>query len=129
MGRSNLRAKAAYGGYNLVDVRTDSMIFSERTPGIITKAPWTKVKLEAHQYHLTKTYPRPSYKVNDSFPNVKAKWTYTSDANVISTPAVANGLVILETAWEGLMPFLFQWKKTMVVSNRQCHLFIACSEQ
>jgi predicted phosphodiesterase len=39
MGRSNLRAKAAYGGYNLVDVRTDSMIFSERTPGIATKAP------------------------------------------------------------------------------------------
>jgi hypothetical protein len=34
MGRSNLRAKAAYGGYNLVDVRTDSMVFSERTPGI-----------------------------------------------------------------------------------------------
>jgi outer membrane protein assembly factor BamB/predicted phosphodiesterase len=94
MGRSNLRAKAAYGGYNLVDVRTDSMIFSERTPGIVTKAPWTKVKLEAHQYDLAKTYPRPSYLVNDSFPNVKAKWTYTSDANVISTPAVAGGLVI-----------------------------------
>lgn len=94
MGRSNLRAKAAYGGYNLVDVRTDSMIFSERTPGIITKKSWTGIKLETHTYDLTKTYSRPSYKVNDSFPNVRQKWTYTSDANVVSTPAVANGLVI-----------------------------------
>ncbi len=94
MGRSNLRAKSAMGGYNLVDVRTDSMIFSERTPGIITKAPWTKVKLYNHQYDLTNTYTRPSYKVNDSFPGIQAKWTFSSDANVISTPAVADQLVI-----------------------------------
>ena len=94
MGRSNLRAKAAYGGYNLVDVREDSMIFSERTPGMVTKTAWTKVKLEPHQYDLSKQYARPSYVVNDSFPSVHAKWTYSSDANVISTPAVAGGLVI-----------------------------------
>src|SRR6478735_3981167 len=97
MGRSNLRAKAAYGGYNLVDVREDSMIFSERTPGFPTKAAWTKVKLEQHDYAAydsRKEFNRPSFAVNDSFPNVKARWTYTSDANVISTPAVAGGLVI-----------------------------------
>ena len=94
MGRSNLRAKAAYGGYNLVSITADSMIFSERTPGVITKPFWTKIKLESHQYDLSKKYTRPSYLVNDSFPNVKAKWTFSSDANVISTPAVANGLVI-----------------------------------
>lgn len=98
MGRSNLRAKAEYGGYNLVEVRTDSMIFSERTPGIATKKPWTRVKLEPHQYDLTKTFPRPSYKVNDSFPSVRSKWTYASDANVISTPAVTSKLVIFGNA-------------------------------
>ena len=94
MGRSNLRAKAAYGGYNLVDIRTDSMIFSERTPGMITKTPWTKVKLENHRYDLSKTYTRPSYLVNDSFQNVHFKWSFSSDANVISTPVVTDGLVI-----------------------------------
>ncbi|NCI47547.1 outer membrane protein assembly factor BamB family protein [Sediminibacterium soli] len=92
MGRSNLRAKAAYGGYNLVDVRTDSMIFSERTPGMVTKQPWTGVKLEQHPYTNT-GYTRPSYAVNDSFPSVKEKWTFHSDANVISTPAVSGQLV------------------------------------
>ena len=94
MGRSNLRAKAAYGGYNLVDIRTDSMIFSERTPGVITQTPWTKVKLENHRYDLSKTYTRPSYLVNDSFQNVHFKWSFSSDANVISTPVVTDGLVI-----------------------------------
>jgi outer membrane protein assembly factor BamB/predicted phosphodiesterase len=93
MGRSNLRAKATYGGYNLVDVRPDSLIFSERTPGIATKQPWTRVKLERHTY-TTDQYPRPSYTVNDSFPSVKEKWNYHSDGNVISTPAVGKGLVI-----------------------------------
>ncbi|MES2004430.1 MAG: PQQ-binding-like beta-propeller repeat protein [Bacteroidota bacterium] len=95
MGRSNLRAKAAYGGYNLVDVRTDSILFSERTPGIATKKVWTGIKLEQHNYPSgSKPFYRPSFAVNDSFPNVKARWTYASDANVISTPAVAGGLVI-----------------------------------
>ena len=94
MGRSNLRAKAAIGGYNLVDIRTDSMIFSEKTPGTTLLRTWTGIKLEAHHYDLSKKYERPSYKVNDSFPIVRAKWIYSSDANVISTPVVAGELVI-----------------------------------
>lgn len=94
MGRSNLRAKAAYGGYNLVDVRTDSMIFAERTPGVSTKTAWTGVKLEKRTYSSAAAYYRPSYQVNDSFPNVKARWTFSSDANVISTPAVAGKQVV-----------------------------------
>ena len=94
MGRSNLRAKAAFGGYNLVTIRTDSMIFSERTPGMQTKTAWTKIKLQPQIFDLIKTFARPSYRVNDSFPNVHPRWTFASDANVISTPVVAKGLVI-----------------------------------
>lgn len=94
MGRSNLRAKAAYGGYNLVDVRTDSMIFTERTPGVLTKNSWAAVPLGERIWDASKTYYRPSYSVNDSFPQVKARWTYASDANVISTPALAGKRVV-----------------------------------
>ncbi len=94
MGRSNLRAKAAYGGYNLVDVRSDSMIFSERTPGIGTRQSWTGIPLFTHRYDLSQSYSRPDYSVNDSFPQVQAKWTFASPANVISTLAVAKGLVL-----------------------------------
>ncbi len=94
MGRSNLRAKAAIGGYNLVDVRADSIIFSERKPGKETLRPWHRIKIEQHQYDLTKQFDRPSYKINDSFPTVKSKWIYTSDANVISTPVIVNDIAV-----------------------------------
>jgi len=94
MGRSNLRVKDPVGGYNLVEVRTDSILFSERRPGVRTLPVWTGIRLEEHHYDLQKKFPRPSYAVNDSFPEVTARWTYSSDANVISTPVVTDGLVI-----------------------------------
>ncbi|WP_078831230.1 outer membrane protein assembly factor BamB family protein [Sediminibacterium ginsengisoli] len=95
MGRSNLRAKAETGGYNLVDVRTDSLIFSERRPGVNTLLPWAKVKLQKHDYaSMPRPATHPVYTLNDSFPAVKPKWTFSSDANVISTPAVAGKLVV-----------------------------------
>lgn len=93
MGRSNLRAKAEIGGYNLVDVRADSMIFSERKPGLETRASWTSIQIVKHDYQTSPASLRPSYAVNDSFPNVQAKWVYHSPANVISTPATDGKLV------------------------------------
>lgn len=93
MGRSNLRAKAEIGGYNLVDVRADSMIFSERKPGLETRTPWTGIRITKHDYQTSPASMRPSYVVNDSFPNVQAKWVHHSPANVISTPATDGKLV------------------------------------
>lgn len=93
MGRSNLRAKAAVGGYNLVEVRADSMLFSERRPGVETLPVWTGIKIERHRYSTGK-FPRPVYDINHTYPQAKAVWTFSSDANVISTPAVAGRLVI-----------------------------------
>lgn len=94
MGRSNLRAKAAIGGYNLVDFRVDSLVFSERRPGNATLPPWTRVALKKHKYDPTIVRNRPSYAVNDSFPQVKQRWVYASEANVVSTPAIAKGMAI-----------------------------------
>jgi outer membrane protein assembly factor BamB len=94
MGRSNLRAKQLAGGYNLVDVRTDSILFTEVNPVTDKFKLWTKVKVEQHKYDLTKKFERPDYKINDQFAGTKAKWTYSSDANVISTPAVIKDLVV-----------------------------------
>ncbi len=94
MGRSNLRAKQAEGGYNLVDVRTDSILFTERKPVSGEMKTWTGVKVEQHKYDLTKKFTRPDYSINSQYPQAKAKWTFSSDANVISTPAVTNDLVV-----------------------------------
>jgi outer membrane protein assembly factor BamB/predicted phosphodiesterase len=94
MGRSNLRAKKEVGGYNFVDVRTDSILFAEVNPVTAELKNWAGVKVEQHDYDAAKKYPRPGYGVNQLYQNVKTKWSYASAANVISTPAVSNGLVI-----------------------------------
>ncbi len=100
MGRSNLRAKANIGGYNLVDVRADSMIFAERKPGTDsymgeTLKSWTSLKIETRQFAKDKKFTRPDYSINNKYSQVKAKWRYSSDANIISTPAVDGDNVIV----------------------------------
>jgi len=94
MGRSNLRARADYGGYNLVDVRTDSIIFSERRPGQETRKAWTGVAIAARQYDTSKSFPRPDFSVNEKYKRVKPVWSYASEANVISTPVVTANKVV-----------------------------------
>ncbi|TCJ17591.1 metallophosphoesterase [Flaviaesturariibacter flavus] len=90
MGRSNLRAKEAEGGYNLVDVR-DSFVFTERRPLSGAERRWTATAFQKQHYGAA--YPRPSFAVNDSFASVHELWRRAAPANVISTPAYANGLV------------------------------------
>ena len=94
MGRSNLRAKQEIGGYNLVDVRADSIIFSERNPGAGTLPPWRKIKIQRPASNPAVDYPRPQYDINDQYAHVKNAWTFSSKANIISTPVVVKGLVI-----------------------------------
>jgi outer membrane protein assembly factor BamB/Icc-related predicted phosphoesterase len=94
MGRSNLRAKAAEGGYNLVDVRSDSILFTERKPVSKAEKQWTGVAFTQQKYDVSKKYPRPDFSPNHTYSNTKPKWTYSSAANVISTPVVAGDLVV-----------------------------------
>ncbi len=94
MGRSNLRARAEIGGYNIVDITPDSAFFQERKPGNQTLPAWAKVKLHTGKYDRSLAFPRPDYTMNDTHRIVQRRWTFSSDANVISTPAVANNLVM-----------------------------------
>ncbi|MGE5519170.1 MAG: PQQ-binding-like beta-propeller repeat protein [Candidatus Dadabacteria bacterium] len=94
MGRSNLRAKQPEGGYNIINVRQDSITFTERKPVSKTEKLWTAIPVVQHKYSSTGNYPRPDFSMNKQYSNVKAKWTYSSSANVISTPAVMNNLVV-----------------------------------
>ncbi len=95
MGRSNLRAKAAVGGYNLVDVTGDSLIFSERRPGEQTFPAWTGVKTESRHYNPNIKVTRPDFSINNQYDKVKPVWTFSSEANIISTPAVAGDDVMV----------------------------------
>ncbi len=95
MGRSNLRAKAVTGGYNLVDVRMDSILFSERRPGAESLRTWTGLKIETRRFDKGKKFSRPDFSINDKYSQVRKTWGFASDANIISTPAVEGDNVIV----------------------------------
>ncbi|HEU4554645.1 MAG TPA: PQQ-binding-like beta-propeller repeat protein, partial [Chitinophaga sp.] len=95
MCRSNLRAKASIGGYNLVSVVHDSLVFNERRPGQETLPAWHAVALhtgEAPQWMANP--PRPSYDGNKAFPQVHARWTLQEQGDIGSGVALTGDKVI-----------------------------------
>jgi outer membrane protein assembly factor BamB/predicted MPP superfamily phosphohydrolase len=98
MGRSNLRAKDSVGGYNIVTMRQDSVLFAVKTPAGALAQPWRKIALKTFSNTAGVAYQRPSYDINKEYPRVKPVWTYHSDANVVLTPAASRGLVVIGNA-------------------------------
>jgi outer membrane protein assembly factor BamB/Icc-related predicted phosphoesterase len=99
MGRSNLRANNPVGGYNIIEVTSDTIFFSERTPGIETKPAWRKIPTTHPNYARdTATYARPDYSMNREYPDVAAVWVTETGYSIGSTPAVWNELVIVGNA-------------------------------
>jgi len=95
MGRSNLRAKAEVGGYNIVEWRTDSIFFAERRPGRRTLPVWNALSLQASKISSSANFSRPSYEINESYQQVKRIWEVADQANIISTPAWSTNWVVV----------------------------------
>ena len=95
MCRSNLRAKKPVGGYNIVSLVHDSLVFNERQPNGATLPAWHAVALhtkEAPQWMANP--PRPSYTDNLSFPQVRIKWTKQEQGDIGSGVAISGKRVI-----------------------------------
>ena len=96
MGRSNLRAKKEVGGYNIVTIKNNVVTYQERTPGAETKPVWATVELQNHHFkNQTTTYYRPSYAINNDYPQVKEKWTYQDNSDIGSGTAFDDKLVFV----------------------------------
>lgn len=95
MGRSNLRAKITEGGYNLVDVKPDSILFTERKPVSGSEKRWTSVVREEHGYTQGKKFRRPDYTMNTQKSTVSLRWSISDEANIISTPAFTKDRVFV----------------------------------
>ncbi|MCX6884042.1 MAG: PQQ-binding-like beta-propeller repeat protein [Verrucomicrobia bacterium] len=99
MGRSNLRTRQHLQGYNVVEISGDRMTFSERIPGVATKAPWHTVKLARHDFAKeTVEYPRPDFTINQRHPEVGPAWTFDTGNTIASSPAIAGNLAIVGDA-------------------------------
>ena len=98
-GRSNLRARAPVGGFNLVEINDGKLTASEHAIGQETKPPWHSVVLQKHDYASgPNQYPRPDFSVNSRYPNVKILWTYDTGYTISSSPAVWQDLAMVGDA-------------------------------
>ena len=91
MDRSNLRAKDEIGGYNLVDIRNDSIYFFERIPNAETKPYWAAVPIHKIKLDYSENYKlfRPDYSTNEKFNFVKSVWELNT-GNTIGSSAEMN---------------------------------------
>jgi outer membrane protein assembly factor BamB/predicted MPP superfamily phosphohydrolase len=104
MGRSNLRAKDTVGGYNIVTIINNQVSYRVRIPGVQTKPVWLTLPMEEHDFsHDAANYPRPSYTVNDSFPQVKEKWNYQDNSDIGSGTAYNENLVFTTNTNGGIL--------------------------
>ena len=74
MGRSNLRAKDAFGGYNLVTVYSDSIVMRERKASGETLPPWYRC-MTNERPRWEPDPPRPDYSINKGHPYVEEVWS------------------------------------------------------
>jgi predicted MPP superfamily phosphohydrolase len=77
MGRSNLRARDSIGGYNIVTIKNDTVLYRQKMPGLPVGTIWAKAPLYNHHFSGDTTHHnRPSFAINDLYPQVKKKWMY-----------------------------------------------------
>lgn len=98
MGRSNLRATRAVGGFNIVEIKDGQIMFTERWHGG-GETPWHTNRLTKHGYTADKeAYPRPDFSVNAKYPGVKPRWLFKTGYTISSTPAVWRDTAIVGDA-------------------------------
>ena len=108
IGRSSMRQGKSGPGYNIVTVDGSSVIFSERIAPITitqegkeiqkpgkTETPWYILRMSrGPAYDNGIRYPRPSFAVNEEYPNVKTIWKIQDNSDIGSGAVQTGDLVI-----------------------------------
>lgn len=91
---TNLRQKGNTAGqYNEFDVRADSVVVYTHPVGK-PRYRWTAIPFTTkHDDNQAHWFPRPSYAVNETFPQVKENWVVSQNAGIYSSPVVWRGNV------------------------------------
>ena len=83
MGRSNLKGNQVSNGYNIVDVRNDSILFYEKKCGDFKDSLWNKIPLNNNNSIETKLQDHSNI---NPFPFIKIEWIYDSKNTITSEP-------------------------------------------
>jgi outer membrane protein assembly factor BamB/Icc-related predicted phosphoesterase len=91
MGRSNLRSGQQSGGYNLVKVTNDSIIFRTRITGKTTKPTWHNLLIKRRKYSFQNISNFDN--LNQNYPDVKINWQYNSGFSITNAATVERNKV------------------------------------
>src|SRR5690606_24607604 len=80
MNRSNLRAKEAVGGYNIIHLTRDSAFFRVRRPLERTENVWLKIPLGLNNV-MPEQPKRPDYTVNSTYGR-RVLWEYRDHGDI-----------------------------------------------
>lgn len=81
MARSNLRAKDAVGGYNIITISSDSVFFRVRRPLMITEDYWLKLPLKRVSPDAAQGVKRPNYALN-AISQAKVVWEFEDHGDI-----------------------------------------------
>ncbi|MCX6145311.1 MAG: PQQ-binding-like beta-propeller repeat protein [Ignavibacteriales bacterium] len=123
MGRSNLRERETAGAFTIVDVNSEMMFFTERTPKAGWKNPWHSVGIGQRDFSRdTRRYSRPDSVVNKTYPGTQTRWSVDTRFTIASTPAVwkdcvisgnSSGMVNCYSARDGSLKWRFKTAGTV----------------
>jgi outer membrane protein assembly factor BamB/predicted MPP superfamily phosphohydrolase len=126
MGRSCLRRDREHGGYNIVEIKNDSLLFFERMTLGATNPAWHSISLEKIKLSTdANQYQRPDFSINQKYPNIKIKWTFNTNYTIASTPAVwknyvvvgnSGGMVYGLSLKDGMKRWIFKAEKSVFSS-------------
>lgn len=96
MGRSNLRANENNGGYNIVEIKNDSIFFSEKNNSNKVYQRWYSLSLSEKLIFSDSILP--DYSINNSYPNIKLKWQYNTGYTIGSSAAISDNNIFVGDA-------------------------------
>lgn len=98
MGRSNLSLYSNASGYNLVEIKRDSVLFFEKNSMNEELSMWHYTTLDVKDYQLQNDFKRPDYSINDQYSNVKTIWHYNTGYTIGSSAIVDDNSIYLGDA-------------------------------
>lgn len=85
MGRSNLSSNRNSNGYTIVELKNDSLFFSERKCSQNIDSLWHKIPFVNSNKNKIQI-SKPAYDENKNYPNVKINWVFDSKFTITSEP-------------------------------------------
>jgi outer membrane protein assembly factor BamB/predicted phosphodiesterase len=91
MGRALSQGNPANSGYNIVELRNDSLFVSEKVTGEPVKAPLIAIHLvNPEEISGLPVSPRPDYSINEAYPDIVESFAWIDTASIFTGVCLAG---------------------------------------